>query len=138
VKYESEADWLVKTDYLRCNPMFYGRPRYDFLILDLPEPRGRIFAKLVTAFVCRVDEHDCQFVLVQALEKKIREPMREVDRGLSIHRWNIRARNRCEVFPLAYVVRGAVLVADTSYAGDYFVIDTLDRDMFLRVNSSSF
>ena len=40
---------------------------------------------------------------------------------------------RCEVIPLDYIVRGAVLVGDTKYAGDYFVIDTLDADMFLRV-----
>ena len=33
------------------------------------------------------------------------------------------------------IVRGAVLVADTKYVGDYFVIDMLDEDMFLRVNS---
>ena len=33
------------------------------------------------------------------------------------------------------IVRGAVLVADMKYAGDYFVIDTLDEDMFLRVKS---
>ena len=31
------------------------------------------------------------------------------------------------------IVRGAVLVEDTKYSGDYFVIDTLDEDMFLRV-----
>ena len=52
---------------------------------------------------------------------------------LSIRRWQIRARNRCEVIPLHCVVRGAVLVEDSKHKGDYFVIDALDADMFLRV-----
>ena len=35
------VDWRIKTDYLRCNPMFNGRPRYDFAIAD--RPQGRVF-----------------------------------------------------------------------------------------------
>jgi hypothetical protein len=37
------------------------------------------------------------------------------------------------VIPLDSIVRGAVLVKDTKYDGDYFLIDTLDEDMYLRV-----
>lgn len=42
-------------------------------------------------------------------------------------------RSQCEVIPLHNIVRGALLVADPKYRGDYFVIDTTDDDMYLRV-----
>jgi hypothetical protein len=38
-----------------------------------------------------------------------------------------------EVIRLDIIERGALLVADTKYKGDYFVIDTIDNDMYLRV-----
>lgn len=129
------VDWHVKTDYLRCNPKFNKRPRYDFALANRPE--GQIFVQLVFIFVCRVDGHDYRLALVQPLEKKSRPAVRADDKSLSISRWHIRARNRCEVIPLDCIVRGALLVADTKYAGDYFVIDTLDEDMFLRVKRIS-
>lgn len=96
-----------------------------------------MFARLVLVFVCRVGERDFHLALVQSLEKKTRAPTKIIDKNLSIIRWHIRPRNRCEVIPLNCIVRGAVLVADKGYSGDYFVIDTLDEDMFLRVNKMS-
>jgi len=131
VNYESKVDWRAKTDYLRCNPKFNGQPRYDSIIVD--HPRGSIFAQLVLVFVCRVDECDYHLALIQPMEKKSRPNTNSVDRSLSIYRWHIRDRNRCEVISVDRIVRGAVLVADPKYKGDYFVIDTLDEDMFLRV-----
>jgi len=131
VKYESVVDWHPKTDYLQCNPKFNNRPRYDFVIVN--SPRGCYFAQLVSIFVCCVNGHDYHLTLVQPLAKNPRAPARSVDRHLSIYRWHIQPRNRCEVIPLERIVRGAVLIADTRYAGDYFVVDTLDADMFMRV-----
>jgi len=133
VKYESKVDWRTKTDYLRCNPKFNGRPRFDFIIADCSQ--GCVFAQLVFVFICRVSGQDHHLALVQPLEKKSRANTRSADKSLSISRWHIQARNRCEVIHLDCIVRGAVLVADTKYKGDYFVIDTLDDDMFLRVKS---
>jgi hypothetical protein len=135
VQYESMVDWHTKTDYLRCNPKFSGRPRYDFIMVD--RPQGRTFAQLVFVFVCRVNDCDYHLALVQPLEKQSRTNTRSVDKSLSIFRWHIRARNRCEVIPLNCIVRGAVLMADPKYKGDYFVVDTLDEDMFLRVKYMS-
>ena len=62
------VDWHIKTDYLRCSPMFSGRPRYDFVIAD--HLGGLVFARLVLVFVCRVGERDFHLALVQSLEKK--------------------------------------------------------------------
>ena len=44
-------------------------------------------------------------------------------------------QSRCEIIPVDRLIRGAVLVSDTKYADDYFVIDTLDANMFLRVKT---
>ena len=131
VGYESIVNWEIRTDYLRCNPKFHGNPRYDFVIVDLP--RGRAFARLVCIFVCRVGRHDYRLALIQALDKSTRQPTKAIDKELSIFRWHIRARSRCEVVPLDSIVRGAVLLEDNKNSGDYFVIDTLDGDMFLRL-----
>lgn len=132
VKYESLVDLTMRSDYLRCNPIFHDHPRFDFVIADLPH-RGRIFAQLVSLIVCQVGAVDYHLALVQPLEKKSRPATRCVDQMLSIHRWTIRQRNRCEVIPLDSIVRGAVLVKDPRYSSDYFVIDALDDDMYLRI-----
>ena len=58
---------------------------------------------------------------------------RRIDRSLSIYRWHMRPRSQCEVIPLHNITRGALLVSDPKYKGDYFVIDTVDDDMYLRV-----
>jgi len=125
------VDWYTKTDYLRCNPLFSGRPRYDFVFID--SERGRRFARLVFVFVCHVNGCDYNLALVQGLDKSTRTTTRSGDKNLSIYRWHLRSRDRCEVIPLEDIVHGAVLIADTKYSGDYFVLDTLDADMFMRM-----
>jgi len=125
------VDWGTKTDLLRCNPKFWNRPRYDFVIADLPS-RGRVFARLVFLFTYQVGASVHPLALVQALDHHPRDGLvRATDKKLSIYRWNIRARDRCEIIPVGNIVRGAVLISDTKYAGDHFVVDTLDTDMFL-------
>jgi len=112
--------------------MFNKHPRYDFVIITTRLQR-LAFARLVFIFVCQVNGHNHQLALIQPLEKKSRPNANSVDRSLSIYRWHLRDRSRCEVIEVGCIVRGAVLVEDTKYSGDYFVIDTLDEDMFLRV-----
>ena len=135
MKYESLVDWNIKTDYLRCSPCFNKEERYDFVIANLP--KGRVFVKLAFVFICRVGSLLYRLALVQSLKKVVRVEARDVDKELSIHRWKIRSWARCEVVPLDSIVRGAVLVKDPNYSEDYFVLDTLDEDMFLRVKQLS-
>ena len=96
-----------------------------------------MFAQLAFVFVCWVGGHDYHLALVRSLEKKSRSNTKIIDKNLSISRWHIQPRDRCKVIPLNYIVRGAVLVEDAQYSGDYFVIDTLNEDMFLRVHKMS-
>ena len=128
------VDWSTKADLLRCNLVFWGRPRYDFVILDLGPPRGQVFAKFVSLFTCTVGTRVHPLALVQALDHRPRSgTVKDTDRKLTIYRWNLRHRSRCELVPLVSVVRGALLISDPRYSGDYFVVDTVDADMFLRV-----
>lgn len=39
------------------------------------------------------------------------------------------------ILPLESIVCGALLVEDPDIQGDYFVVDTMDGDMFLRMGS---
>ena len=41
----------------------------------------------------------------------------------------------CEIIPVDRLIHGAVLVSDKNHADDYFVVDTLDADMFLQVKT---
>lgn len=131
--YESLVDWTAKTDYLRCSPKFHGRSRYDFVFANLQG--GPAFAQLVFIFTCQVNEKNYQLALVQPLKKYLRPATKVQDKALSIHRWKAQSRDKCQVIPLDCVIRGAVLVKDPAYAADYFVIDMLDGDMYLRVKS---
>jgi hypothetical protein len=130
VKYESMVDWHIKTDYLRCNPDFNRRPRYDSVVVKFGE--SCTFARLVFVFVCQVNGRTYQLALIQMLDRSSRVATKPVDKKLSISRWHVRARNRCEVIPVSCIVRGAVFVPDVKYKGDYLLLDTLDEDMFLR------
>ena len=133
IDYESKVDWCIKTDYLRCNAEFHGNERRDFVFLNHPRI-GDKFGRLVLIFTCRVDSYDYPLALVQMLEPGSRNSeVRRVDKSLSIYRYHMQPRNRCEVIPLDWIVRGALFVADPKYAGDYFLIDTVDSDMYLRV-----
>jgi hypothetical protein len=131
VEYESVVDWQPHVDYLRCNPKFHGNSRYDFVIVNLLD--ARVFARLACIFVCRVGGRSYRLALIKRLDKSTRQAPKKVDKELSIRRWRIRQDTRCEVIPLECIMRGAVLLEDSSHSGDYFVIDTLDSDMYLRL-----
>ena len=128
------VDWSTQADLLRCNPKFHGSQRYDFLITDLGPPQGLVFAKLVCLFTCTSGTRVHPLALVQVLGYQPRTgSVRDIDRKLSIFRWSLRARNRCEIISIRTIVRGALLIQDAKYSGDYFVVDAVDTDMFLQV-----
>ena len=127
------VDWGTQADLLHCNPKFWGRPRYDFIIANIP-PQGQVFAKLILLFTSTTSTHVHPLTLVQALDQQPRSGIvKDVDRKLSIYRWHLRPQSRCEIITMHSIICGALLVPDTKYTGDHFVVDTVDADMFLRV-----
>ena len=130
VVYESKADWNAKTDYLRCSPSFHGSPRYDFVLIDTAE--GEIFAQLQFIFICKVNKIEYPLALIHPYDKLIKEyPQKDIDFGL--YRIRATTRKSTEIISVESIIRGALVVSDFETDDHYFVIDSTDSDMFLRM-----
>ena len=130
VVYESKVDWNAKTDYIHCSPSFHGSPRYDFVLIDTAE--GEIFAQLQFIFVCKIDGKEYPLALIHSYDEPIQEyPQKDIDLGL----YRIKARNRksTEIISVESIIRGALVVSDFETDDQYFVVDSVDSDMFLRM-----
>ena len=91
-----------------------------------------MFAQLVLVFTCRVEASDYLLSLIQMLGPSSQNTeTQQIDRSLSIHWWHMWPQNQCEVISLHSIICGVLFVADSKYKGDYFLIDTLDDDMYL-------
>ncbi|KIK98401.1 hypothetical protein PAXRUDRAFT_9570 [Paxillus rubicundulus Ve08.2h10] len=131
VNYESTVDWRQNTDHLRCNPSFFGQPRYDAALIQLT-PEKTAFVRLIFMFVCDIpDISSFQFALVQPCTAGI-GGTRQLDRDFRLNRVKAVPRSSSISVPMASFIRGAVLVSDTEHRDEYFVFDHLDGDMFLR------
>ncbi|KAF9231017.1 hypothetical protein BU15DRAFT_68692 [Melanogaster broomeanus] len=134
VNYESHVDWKLATDYLRCNPCFHGRERYDYVLIrshDRHQNEKLIFARLLFMFRYTVSERTLDLALVLPMDVPS-GPRRTVDKDLHFKRLRARASTSSEFIPLQSVVRGALLVPDFKHDGDFFLVNYVDGDMFLR------
>jgi hypothetical protein len=132
VDFEDKVTWKLETDYLRCSPKFHGHARYDCVIF-LDHDNHCSFARLVFVFVCEVLGQTVPMALVQPADMGLEGRPRVVDLDLGLHRLKMRKRTDCRFIPLRSVVRGALLVQDSKNHNEYIVVDTIDGDMFLRV-----
>ncbi|KAI5822710.1 hypothetical protein K523DRAFT_317926 [Schizophyllum commune Tattone D] len=130
VEYSSQVDWRLTRDYLRCNPNFHHRPRYDCVLLSRPDP---IFARLLYVFTCTFDGKDYPIALVQAYDAPCGH-VSKVDKELGLVRRRARPRQDTEFVSLHSIIRGAVMIQDLEcQEGDeYLLYNYLDSDMFLR------
>ncbi|KIK46880.1 hypothetical protein CY34DRAFT_21734 [Suillus luteus UH-Slu-Lm8-n1] len=130
VNYESLVDWRVSTDYLRCSPMFHGLPRNDFVILQTEA--SVIFAQLLMVFTCMVGDVQYPIVLTLPYDQPVgARPRKDKDFDF----WRVKAKPRvsAEFFSVQSIIRGCVLVEDSSRPNEALVVDTLDTDTFLRI-----
>ncbi|EGO19929.1 hypothetical protein SERLADRAFT_373989 [Serpula lacrymans var. lacrymans S7.9] len=130
VNYESFVDWRQYTDYLRCSPKFYNHPRYDCVLLQTTN--GAIFARLVFVFTCSIDNATYLLALVQPYDAPTGQ-RRCKDKDLQLWRLHSKLRSATEIVPVQSIIRGAALAQDYDNPGDFFVIDTIDTDWFLRI-----
>ncbi|KAI0309281.1 hypothetical protein OF83DRAFT_1072278 [Amylostereum chailletii] len=128
--YESNVHWREDTDCLRCSPHFHGHPRYDFVIVDTRN-HGHIFAQIHTVFTCSINGTAHPLALVQPLDAPTGARNR-TERDLELLRVRTKPPAHSEFISVKSIMRGAVLVQDFDKAGDYFVVDTIDGDIFLR------
>ena len=57
---------------------------------------------------------------------------RAIDEDLRFIRLRTRAAASSQIIPLRSIIRGALLVPDFAHDGDYFLVNYIDGDMFLR------
>ncbi|KAG1895997.1 uncharacterized protein F5891DRAFT_1280887 [Suillus fuscotomentosus] len=133
INYESLVDWCMHQDLLRCNPKFYGSPRYDCVIVNTANTP--FFARLVYMFTCLVGSTEFPLALIQPYDVSIANSHQRRDNDMGL--WRVRAKpcSSSEIISVWSIVRGAALARNPKTDGDYFVIHTVDTDMFLRVKA---
>jgi hypothetical protein len=121
-------------DLLRCNPNFYGCPRYDCVIVKTVG--GHIFARLVFIFECKLDGTVYSFALIHPFDDAVGRRRRK-DIDLGFYRLREKPRRMSEFISVRSIVRAALIVDDFDDAeGGYrLVMDLVDPDMFLRLKN---
>ncbi|KAG2104264.1 hypothetical protein BD769DRAFT_1630826 [Suillus cothurnatus] len=133
VNYESIVDWRMHRDLLRCNSNFYGSPRYDCVIVNTANTP--FIARLVYMFSCPIGGTDFLLALIHPYDIHIPNSCRRRDNDLGLWRVRAKPRSSSEIIPVRSIIRGAALASNPETDGDYFVIHTLDTDMFLQVKA---
>ncbi|KAG1898719.1 uncharacterized protein F5891DRAFT_1129341 [Suillus fuscotomentosus] len=128
VNYESMVDWQQYTDYLRCNPKFFNAPRFDCVFIQTNQKV--IFGHLLLLFECPVGDNVFPLALIHPYDAPIGVQLQK-DKHLNLLRVRAKLRAQAEFFSTRSIIRGALLVHDENL--DYFVVDTVDTDMFLHV-----
>ncbi len=143
--YASVADWTSKTDILRCTPDFYNHPRYDFVLLDTND--GPVFARLILVFECIVCGSKFPLLLVQPLDNKPGRVHYREDNDLGFYRVREQKRSASRLYSIYSVIRGTLIVEDFGFTPlsedgeliqEYLVVDVVDSDMFLRMQTLSY
>ena len=122
----------METDYLRCTPQFFGKPRYDFVLVDTVN--GNIFARILYLFVIWIDQKSYPIALIQPFDAYL-GPTRRTDKDLGLYRVGMKPRGKSEFISVLSIIRGALLVEayDVGAGNGYLVVDLIDGDMFFRV-----
>ncbi|KAG1886830.1 uncharacterized protein F5891DRAFT_1132413 [Suillus fuscotomentosus] len=130
VNYESLVDWRQHTDYLRCNPKFFGASRFDCAFIQTTDKI--IFGRLLFVFECTLDNTVLSLALIHPFDAPTGVCIQK-DKHLNIFRVRAKLRAQAEFFSVRAIIRGALLVPDGG--NDFLVVDTVDTDMFLRVKA---
>ncbi|EIW74668.1 hypothetical protein CONPUDRAFT_67069, partial [Coniophora puteana RWD-64-598 SS2] len=132
LRYQSIVDNQMQADLLRCAPDFHHRARNDCLALNAANTV--IFVRLLLMFTCDIGDRQFSFALVDPYDSPIfNRSQRDRDFGL----WRVRGSEPPTSRFIAFddMIRGAALVKDFEGTGDHFVLDTVDSDWFLRVQT---
>ena len=127
INYKDVVNWKLSTDRLRCNKSFHGHERRDHVLV---QSKGlNFFARLLRLFKFTVGEKSHALAYVEVYGTPSGQ-MRRKDKDLGLYRLQFKKQ---AIISLDSLVRGALLVPDPENLGHYFVVDTIDADMFLRM-----
>ncbi|KAG0696460.1 hypothetical protein DFH29DRAFT_984607 [Suillus ampliporus] len=119
VNYESLVDWHQCTNYLRCNPKFFGAPCFDCVLIQTTDKI--IFGHLLFIFECTVGDVVLSLALIHPFDAPTGVRTRK-DKHLNIFRVRARLRAQAEFFSARSIICGALLVPDGGH--DYLVVNT--------------
>jgi len=142
--YRSLVGWEIRCDYLRAHPQFHNSKRYDAVLFTSAGGK-QLFARLVFIFKCEVcslsEGKPCseayEFALVQPYNAP-KGPLQVAEREMGLYRVRARLRKESYFIPSCTIIRGAVLVERYGQDfgdDDYYVMDDIDEDMFIRMQS---
>lgn len=121
----------MNTNYLHCNPTFFNKPGYDSVIFDASAKNP--FAHLLYIFVIWIDGKSYPIALIQAFNTYLGPPKCK-DQELGFLCVGIRPWSSAEFISVRSIIWGAllVLVFEEGKNNEYFIMDLIDADMFLR------
>ncbi|KAK0467597.1 hypothetical protein IW261DRAFT_1553860 [Armillaria novae-zelandiae] len=139
VNYQSLVNFKKSTDLLRCSPSFYNHPHYDGVIINTN--RGAYIGQLVQLFECEYLEQRYPLALVHPFDITVTDGRQcwkhQCDRDLGFYHVCARPRVYSQFVSIYAIICGVLLVednsSDLSNGHDYFVVDTVDSDIFFRM-----
>ncbi|TFK39111.1 hypothetical protein BDQ12DRAFT_698231 [Crucibulum laeve] len=132
VSFESFVDWRTATDYLWCNPQFHGRPCYDCVILN-KDPEPAVFGRLLLVFTFKIGNESHPFALIHPY--KPAGMLCRKDKDLGLIRVRAQPQAQSQFFAARSIIRGAFIIPEFSKPDEYHIVDVVDTDMFLRLQS---
>ncbi|KAF8439411.1 hypothetical protein L210DRAFT_3612603 [Boletus edulis BED1] len=132
-----QMDWREATDYIHCNPLFHGKPRYDAIIFQI-SLNEVAFAHLEFMFSCDIPgfgKYD--FALVRPLTAAISANRNSFDEALRLTHVKARPHTASMFIPIRSIVQGALLYPDLKHKDEFLVVEHIDGDMFLRMKEWS-
>jgi hypothetical protein len=92
------------------------------------------FVRLIFVFKCTIMESDFRFALVQPYTAGIGS-QRRLDRDFKLTHARAVPRSQSIFIPVDSIIRGALLYPDPISHDNFFVVDHINGDMFLRTMS---
>ena len=134
INFESLVTYQVETDFLCCSPQFFRKAHYNFVLVHTV--KGNIFAQLIFVFAIWIEKKPYPIALIQPYDAYLGPPeYRDEDLGLFCV--GMKPRSKSEFISVLSIVCGAILVPsfEEGKENEFLVMDSLDGDMFLRVEA---
>lgn len=135
VHYASVVDWRWNSNIIRANPDFHERPRYDFALVQI-DGNECIFIQILFLFSMAYNGTKHNLAVVLPMDAPRMQENRARDDALRLTRVSPRRRMHSVVIDTSTIIRGALLTPDiSSNAGEFLVVNTVDEDMWRRLES---